>query len=162
VPPALLIRRGRSGIHGSGVYARLAIPATHVIVEYRGERITKAESVRREAARLERLRQGHEACTYIFDLDRRHDLDGRRRGNISRFINHSCRPNCRSALDHGRIWIIATHDIAPGEEITFDYGFPFRDWAANPCRCGTAGCVGSIVAESQRWRLRRLHRASAY
>ena len=156
VPSSLLIRRDRSGIHGSGVYARTAIPDGHVIVEYRGERITKAESKRREDARLARIRRGSDACTYIFDLNRRHDLDGRRGGNVSRFINHSCQPNCRSELDRGHIWIIAERNIAPGEEITFDYGFPFRDWAENPCRCGTAGCVGYIVAESQRWRLRRL------
>ena len=159
VPASLLIRRGRSGIHGAGVYARIAIPDGHLIVEYRGERITKAESVRREQARLERIRQGRETCTYIFDLNRRHDLDGRRRGNVSRFINHSCTPNCRSELNHGRIWIIATRDIAPDEEITFDYGFPFRDWAENPCRCGSPRCAGFIVAESQRWRLRRRKRA---
>ncbi len=160
VPPALLIRRGGSSIHGSGVYARIAIPAAHVIVEYRGERITKAESKRREDARIARVRRGHDSCTYIFDLNQRHDLDARRGGNISRFINHSCEPNCRSELDRGHIWIIAERDIAPGEEITFDYGFAFRDWADNPCRCGTASCAGFIVAENQRWRLRRLKRAA--
>jgi SET domain-containing protein len=160
VPPSLLIRRGNSGIHGSGVYARIAIPSTHVIIEYRGERITKAESDRREEARLQRIRRGHDSCTYIFHLNARHDLDARRGGNISRFINHSCQPNCHSELKRGRIWIVAIKDIEPGEEITFDYGFAFRDRADNPCRCGSAQCVGYIVAENQRWRLRRLKRAS--
>ena len=79
VPPALLIRRGGSSIHGSGVYARIAIPAAHVIVEYCGERITKAESKRREDARIARVRRGHDSCTYIFDLNQRHDLDARSR-----------------------------------------------------------------------------------
>ncbi len=161
VPPSCLIRRGSSGIHGHGVYARVAIPEGHVIVEYTGERITKAESERREAARLERVRRGRDGCTYIFDLNRRHDLDGRRGGNISRFINHSCRPNCRSENRRGHIWIIALRDIAPGEEISFDYGFPFREWTDNPCRCGAPECAGYIVAEGQRWRLRRIRRAGA-
>ena len=160
VPTAALVRRGGSDIHGSGVYARIAIPAGHVIAEYTGERITKAESERREAARLERIRRGGDACTYIFNLNQRYDLDGRRGGNISRFINHSCQPNCRSELERGHIWIIAERDIAPGEEITFDYGFPFRDWAENPCRCGATGCAGFIVAQNQRWRLGRRQRTS--
>ncbi len=158
IPPSLLIQRRNSAIHGHGVYARVPIPAGHVIVEYIGKRITKAESRRREEARLARVRRGLAACTYIFDLNRRHDLDGRRGGNISRFINHSCRPNCFSEKRRGRIWIIATEDIAPGQELTFDYGFPFREWADNPCRCGVPECAGYIVAANQRWRLRRAKR----
>ena len=137
------------------MYARVAIPAGYVIVEYRGERITKAESARRETARVERIRRGRDGATYVFRLNQRHDLDARRHGNISRFINHSCDPNCRAHKERGRIWIIALRDIARGEEITFDYGFQFRHWAENPCRCGAAQCPGYIVAESQRWRLRK-------
>ncbi len=154
LPPSWVIRRGRSGIHGHGVYACVAIPAGYVIVEYRGERITKAESARREAARLERVRRGLDGATYVFRLNARHDLDARRWGNISRYINHSCAPNCRAEKHRGRIFIIAENDIAQGEEVTFDYCYRFRHWAANPCRCGAATCVGYIVAESQRWRLR--------
>lgn len=156
VPPSLLIERRRSDIHGHGIYARVAIPAYHVIIEYRGERITKAESARREDARQARERRGQEACTYLIRLNRRHDIDGRHGGNLSRFINHSCRPNCRTDVHRGRIWITAIADIQPGEELTFDYGFPFRDWATNPCRCGAPDCPGFIVAADQRWRLRRI------
>ncbi len=160
IPPTLLIQRRGSAIHGHGVYARVPIPAGHVIVEYTGERITKAESDRREAARLVRARRGHDTCTYIFHLDERHDLDGRRGGNISRFINHSCAPNCFSEKRRGRIWIVAERDIFPDQELTFDYGFPFHEWADNPCRCGAPECAGYIVAADQRWRLRRLQRTT--
>ena len=155
VPPSWVIRRDRSEIHGHGVYARVAIPAGYVIIEYKGERITKAESARREAKRLERIRQGKACSTMTFRLNGRYDLDARRGGNMSRYINHSCAPNCRSEKKRGRIWIVAARDIAEGEEITFDYGFKFRHWAANPCRCGAPECPGYIVAEDQRWRLRR-------
>ena len=160
VPPGLLIERRNSAIHGHGIYARVAIPAFQVIIEYRGERITKAESARREEAREARERRGHGACTYLFRLDDRHDVDGRHGGNLSRFINQSCRPNCWADLRHGHIWITATEDILPGQELTFDYGFPFRDWAGNPCRCGASDCAGYIVAADQRWRLRRLQRTT--
>ncbi len=156
LPPSWVIRRGQSGIHGHGVYARVDIPAGYVLIEYKGERITKAESARREAVRLARVRQGQDVSTMAFRLNRRYDLDARRGGNLSRFINHSCNPNCRSQKKRGRIWIVTLRDIAAGEEITFDYGFRFRHWAANPCRCGAPQCAGYIVDESQRWRLRRL------
>lgn len=156
LPASWVVRRGRSVIHGRGVYARVAIPAGYVIVEYRGERITKAESARRETARLGRRRRGGDGSTYAFRLNQRHDLDARRGGNISRFINHSCDPNCRAHKERGRIWIIARRDIARGEEITFDYGYRFRHWALNPCRCGAPSCPGFIVAAGQRWRLRNI------
>jgi uncharacterized protein len=148
-----LIRRRRSSIHGHGVYACVAIPAGTVIIEYRGERITKAESARREAERLRRIRSGRHCSTFIFYLNKRHDLDGRRGGNCSRFINHSCDPNCRAEQHRGRIWIVAREAIAAGDEITFDYGFPLQIWKDNPCRCGTGACAGYIVAAGQRWRL---------
>ncbi len=148
----------RSAIHGRGVYARCAIPDGTRVVEYTGERITKAEAARRETQRLARGKRGQDDCVYIFDLNRRHDLDGRTRGNVARLINHSCAPNCRVDVLRGRIWIIARRDIAPGEELTFDYGFRFSEWRNHACRCGVARCAGFIVAQAQRWRLRRVSR----
>jgi SET domain-containing protein len=150
-----VIRRARSDIHGHGVHARVAIPAGYVIIEYRGERITKAESARLEARRLDRIRRGHDSSTMTFRLNQRYDIDPRRGGNMSRYINHSCAANCRSEKRRGRIWIVALRDIAEGEEITFDYGFRFRHWASNPCRCGAPECPGFIVASSQRWRVKQ-------
>lgn len=149
----------RSAIHGRGVYARRAIPDGTPVVEYTGERITKAEAARRETQRLARRRRGQDDCVYIFELNARHDLDGRNRDNIARLINHSCKPNCRVDVRRGRIWIVVRRDIAPGEELTFDYGFKFNEWRHHACRCGSARCAGFIVAKDQRWRLRRIPRA---
>lgn len=153
------MRAADSAIHGRGVYARVAIPDGTRIVEYTGERITKAESRRRERLRLERQRRGGDGCVYIFDLNRRHDLDGRTRRNLARLLNHSCAPNCRAENIRGHIWIIARRDIAAGEELTFDYGFGFKEWKRHPCRCGARGCTGYIVNKPQRWLVRRALRA---
>ena len=153
------VRAGESGIHGRGVYARRTIPSGVRIIEYVGEKITKAESHRRELRRLARQRRGGDECVTIFDLNRRFDLDGRTRRNIARLINHSCAPNCRSETIRGRIWILAQREIAPGEELTFDYGYAFKEWPLHPCRCGAKNCAGYIVNGGQRWRVRRLVRA---
>lgn len=153
------IVHGRSGIHGRGVYARTAIPDGTRIIEYVGERITKAEAARRETRRLARQRRGGDDCVYIFTLNRRHDLDGRVRRNVARLINHSCTPNCRAEAIRGRIWIVARRDISAGEELTYDYGFSFKEWRLHPCRCGAPRCAGFIVARDQRWRLRKIPRA---
>ena len=127
----------RSRIHGMGGYARQAIAAGTHMIEYVGEKITKAESL----ARCE----GQNA--YIFTLDDVYDLDGDVAWNPARFINHSCAPNCEAELDEGRIWIIALRDIAAGEELSFNYGYDLVDYREQQCLCGTQECVGYIVAE---------------
>jgi SET domain-containing protein len=152
------IRSANSAIHGRGVYARVPIPRDTRVVEYVGDRITKAESIRREKQRLDRQRRGDDGCVYIFELNKKHDLDGRTRGNVARLINHSCAPNCRAETIRGRIWIIAATDIAAGEELTFDYGYGYSEWRLHPCRCGSKNCAGFIVNAAQRWRVRRIAR----
>lgn len=152
------IRAGSSSIHGRGVYAERDIPDGTRIIEYTGERITKAEAWRREALRVKRAKRGGDGSVYIFELNKRFDLDGSKRNNVARLINHSCAPNCRAETVRGKIWILARRDIAAGDELTFDYGYGFSLWEDHPCRCGAARCVGYIVNSAQRWRVRRILR----
>jgi SET domain-containing protein len=126
-----------SAIHGRGCFAGNAITAGMRVIEYVGEKIDKAESLRRCEA-------GNE---YIFALDETHDLDGSVERNIARFINHSCSPNCETVPEGGRIWIIALSDIAAGEELTFNYGYDLIDYREHPCKCSSVWCAGYIVAE---------------
>ena len=132
-----LITFRRSTIHGTGGYARRNIAARTPVIEYVGEKITKAEALVRCEANNE----------YIFTLDDEFDLDGNVPWNPARFINHSCAPNCEAEVEAGRITIIALRDIAAGEELTFNYGYDLEDYREHPCRCGAAECLGFIVAE---------------
>lgn len=134
-----LISFRRSRIHGTGGFAREDIAAGRRVIEYVGERIPKAESLRRCEANNE----------YVFSVDDTHDLDGNALWNPARCLNHSCAPNCEAEWDReaGRIWIVARHDIATGEELTFNYGYDLQDYREHPCQCGTPACVGYIVAE---------------
>ncbi len=149
------LRFARSGVHGWGVFARDFIARGERVLEYVGERVTKAEAERRDQARLARLAAGGDGCVYVFETRTRHDIDGAVRWNPARRINHSCEPNCEAEEDRGRIWIVARRDIAPDEELTYDYGFSLAEWQNHPCRCGAPSCVGYIVAKGQRWRVRR-------
>ena len=153
------IQSRASGIHGHGACARRLIPDGTRLIEYTGQRITKAEARRRETQRLARQARGGDGCVYIFELNRRHDLDGRKSRSAARLLNHSCAPNCRTENIRGRIWIIARRDIAAGEELTFDYGYGFKEWRLHPCRCGTPRCAGYIVNQPQR--CHGVHSASA-
>ncbi|ATC63604.1 SET domain-containing protein-lysine N-methyltransferase [Nibricoccus aquaticus] len=148
-----------SAIHGRGLYAVKTIPDGTRIIAYDGEVITKAESDRREARRLAREEAGKDGCVYVFELNKRHDIDGSMSWNTARLINHSCKPNCRTEIVRGKIWIIAKREIAAGEELFFDYRYGFATWREHPCRCGTERCVGFIVAGEYRWRVRKILKA---
>jgi len=132
-----LLEVRQSAIHGTGGYARRDIPAGTRVIEYVGESISKEESSRRCEA-------GNE---FIFTIDENWDLDGKVAWNPARFINHSCAPNCEAEWDERRIFINALRDIKRGEELTFNYNYDLEDYREHPCRCGTAACVGFIVAE---------------
>lgn len=151
--PHILVRRSR--IHRRGVFARCEITKGTRLIEYVGERIGKAEAERRSVERIERASKTGEAAVFIFELTKRHDIDGGVPWNTARLINHSCRPNCEVQILRGRIWIVARRRIKAGEEITYDYGYDFDDFEDHPCRCGSPRCVGYIIRTSLRRRLKR-------
>jgi SET domain-containing protein len=128
---------GPSPIHGTGGFAKCALPRGARVLEYFGEKITKAESLRRCEA----------GNHFIFALDDEFDLDGNLPENPARLLNHSCAPNCEAECSGGRIWITARRDIAAGEEITFNYGYALEEYREHPCSCGEPDCAGYIVVE---------------
>lgn len=146
----------RSSIHQRGVFARVDIPKGTPVIEYIGEKITKAESERRGNALAARAAKTGGAAVYIFTLNQRYDLDGGKPNNTARLINHSCDPNCEAFISRGRIWIYSKREIPAGTELSFNYGFELDTWEDHPCRCGTARCVGYIVDEKYWPKLRRI------
>ncbi len=151
--PYLEVRNSK--IHGRGVYARRPIPSHTQIIEYTGEKITHAESDRREALRLKKKSQGKASDIYQFELDDQWFIDGSKKGSIARYINHSCEANCTPRLCDNRIWFFSHRPIETGEELSIDYGFDFEVWQDNPCRCQTDSCIGFIVRKNIRWRVQK-------
>jgi len=143
--PPWIIRK--SSIHQRGVFARRDIVKESPVIEYVGEKITKAESTRRGLELMEKAAKSGGASVYIFTLNKKYDLDGGKSWNPARLINHSCDPNCEAFITRGRVWIYAKRDIVKGEELTFNYGFGLETWEDHPCRCGSAKCVGYILHE---------------
>ena len=138
----------QSPVHGTGVFARRKIPAGARIIEYRGERIDWEEAERRAEKSGQPVNH-----TYFFSLHDGRVIDGGRRGNEARFINHACEPNCE-ALEHedGRVYIYALRDILRGEELNYNYALIYEGRhtpaikRAFACRCGTPGCNGTYLA----------------
>jgi SET domain-containing protein len=143
-----------SKIHGTGVYALRNFAAGDRILEYKGERITKAEARRRGLE--QEAKQDGSGRVYIFEMNKRYDLDGNIPDNPAKYINHSCDENCEAVLDRGRIWVTAGRDIRAGEELTYDYGYALEHFMDHPCRCGTKNCIGYIVLKNSRPKLRQL------
>ena len=113
VLPAIV--RRRSAISGWGVYAAQTIEEDTRIVEYQGELVSQAEGWRREQRYLPRHR------IWIFNINDRWARDAAVGGNVARYVNHACRPNCYTDIEGRTIWILAARRIRKGEELTYDY-----------------------------------------
>jgi len=143
----------RSKIQGRGAFATRRLRAGQKIVEYTGERISQAEGDRRYAE--DGMQRHH---TFLFTLDDDLLIDGGRGGNASRFLNHSCDPNCEAVIHGDRIFFHAVKNIQPGTELTFDYKYERTDAHTEEderfyaCRCGSAKCRGTILAPKKRGR----------
>ncbi len=142
----------RSGVHGKGVYALRALHAGERLIEYTGEIITWAEALRRHPHD-----PAHPTHTFYFHIDDGRVIDAKQGGNSSRWINHSCAPNCEAEqTEEGRVFIKALRDIAAGEELFYDYGlvidepYTHRLKAEYPCWCGAPGCRGTLLAPKKR------------
>jgi SET domain-containing protein len=146
-----------SEIHGTGVFARIQVPKGKKVIEYIGEKITKKESERRSITLIEK-NQGSETdgAVYIFEVNKRHDIDGNIPENTARFINHSCDPNCEPDVIRNRVWLISTRKIKKGEELSYNYGFDLEDYEEHKCKCGAEKCVGYITDEDNWPKLKKL------
>src|ERR671937_2207390 len=133
--PLPKIVRRRSKVHGFGVCAAERIRKDARIIDYAGELIRNDESEEREERYLA------DGCIWVFRVNRTWSRDANVGGNIARFINHSCTPNCRFEVVDKTIWIRARRDIRKGEELTYDYSIDGVRTIA--CRCRPQ-CPNSI------------------
>jgi SET domain-containing protein len=130
------IARRRSPVHGYGVFAVEPIARHARVIDYAGELIRNDTDCE---AREERYLA--EGCIWVFRVNRAWSRDAAVGGNIARFINHSCSPNCYFEVAGKTIWIKASRAIQRGEELTYDYSI--IGTRTIPCRC-RPGCPNKI------------------
>lgn len=142
-----------SPIHGNGVFATELIKKGERVVRYKGKLRTHAEVDEEYGDDDE---NGH---TFLFTLNDDYVVDANAGGNVARWINHSCSPNCESEIEENakdkrhkdKVFIEAMRDIKPGEELTYNYGIVLDEphtkavkklWA---CKCGAKKCTGTML-----------------
>jgi len=139
----------KSNIDNRGLYAATNIKKDIKIIEYKGKIITVKETEINP-------KFDNDKAIYLFNLNKKYDLDGDFKYNTARLINHSCDPNCEVGGAGLKLWIYSIKDIKKNEELTYDYGFSFdKDYKDFPCRCGAKKCVGFIVKSESRWRIKK-------
>ena len=139
----------KSNIHHQGLCAARNIKMDEKVIEYIGKKITNEQAEKD-------IKYGYDV-TYLFTLNKKYLLDGDFKFNTARLINHSCDPNCEVLdISKTKIWITAMKNIKKGEELSYDYGFGFdSNYKDHKCKCGSKNCVGFIVREGSRWRIKR-------
>lgn len=112
-----------AGKKGFGMKAVSVIEAGEFIMEYVGEVLNSKQFDDR------RFKYSNDNIQHHYFMALRSDcvIDATIKGNISRFINHSCDPNAETQKwtvnGELRIGFFSTRTIQPDEEITFDYQF---------------------------------------
>ncbi|XP_016656349.1 histone-lysine N-methyltransferase SETD1B-A [Acyrthosiphon pisum] len=137
------LKFGKSAIHDWGLFAMESIAADEMVIEYVGQMVRPVVADLRE--------RQYEATgigsSYLFRIDLDTIIDATKCGNLARFINHSCNPNCYAKIiqidGQKKIVIYSKQPIGVNEEITYDYKFPLEDNKI-PCLCGTHCCRGTL------------------
>uniref|UniRef100_A0A6B2L1I7 [histone H3]-lysine(4) N-trimethyltransferase n=1 Tax=Arcella intermedia TaxID=1963864 RepID=A0A6B2L1I7_9EUKA len=135
----------RSTIHDWGLFALEFIAKDEMVIEYIGEVVRQSVADDREK-KYEKIGIG---SSYLFRIDEDTIIDATVRGNLARFINHCCDPNCYAKVitvgTQKKIVIYSQRDIHAGEEITYDYKFDIEPEEMKiSCLCGSKKCRGTL------------------
>jgi len=113
---------------GLGLFARRPFAKGAFVIEYTGTLIPNSEA-------------DHKGGRYLFQVNDRWTIDGTGRENLSRYVNHSCRPNCIAYTEGRRVRIYALKGISRGVELSYDYGKEYFDAFIRPRGCGCRACA---------------------
>jgi hypothetical protein len=137
---------------GLGLRAMENVSKGTLVIEYIGEIIDDEEMNRRMNHQHEF--NPYDKDYYVMQLTNDFYVDGKKEGNFSRFINHSCDPNCElqrwNVNNKTRIAIVAIKDIAEGEPFSYDYQFETQQEDTFKCYCKTSKCRGTMAPNTDK------------
>ncbi|CAH2237590.1 jg6296 [Pararge aegeria aegeria] len=134
----------RTSARGWGLKTLQDVKAGQFVIEYVGELIDEEEFKRR----MRRKQEVRDENFYYLTLDKERMIDAGPKGNLARFMNHSCEPNCETqkwtVLGDVRVGLFAINDIPANSELTFNYNLESTGIEKKPCMCGAKRCSGYI------------------
>lgn len=129
---------------GWGLVAKRDIRKGEFVNEYVGELIDEEECM----ARIKHAHENDITHFYMLTIDKDRIIDAGPKGNYSRFMNHSCQPNCETLKwtvnGDTRVGLFAVCDIPAGTELTFNYNLDCLGNEKTVCRCGASNCSGFL------------------
>ncbi|XP_061723357.1 uncharacterized protein LOC133529618 [Cydia pomonella] len=137
----------RTPHRGWGLRTLQDIKQGQFVIEYVGELIDM-EEFRRRMCRKHEIRDEN---FYFLTLDKERMIDAGPKGNLARFMNHCCEPNCETqkwtVLGDVRVGLFALYDIPANTEVTFNYNLECAGIEKKRCLCGAKRCSGYIGAK---------------
>nr|XP_058913501.1 histone-lysine N-methyltransferase SETD2-like [Kogia breviceps] len=134
---------------GWGLRAAKDLPSNTFVLEYCGEVLDHKEF----KARVKEYARNKNTHYYFMALKNDEIIDATQKGNCSRFMNHSCEPNCETQKwtvnGQLRVGFFTTKLVPSGSELTFDYQFQRYGKEAQKCFCGSANCRGYLGGENR-------------
>lgn len=137
----------KEGEMGFGLKTLEPVRKGQLVIEYVGEIIGEEEMIARLAKQA--VNTPHDKDFYIMELDVGIYVDGKHKGSDSRYINHSCDPNCElqkwNVKGKLRIAIVAIKNIPANEPLSYDYQFDTQEENVFKCYCGATRCRGTMA-----------------
>ena len=130
-PPQFAVRV-RKSVAGLGLFAEEEIPKGRFIIEYWGDLMTDEDAQ-------------YVGGKYLFELENGKTIDGKKRENIARYANHSCKPNAEVRIVGNRVFIFSTKRIKAKDEIVYDYGEEYFDYYIKPHGCRCKACTDKKI-----------------
>ncbi|KAL1510016.1 hypothetical protein ABEB36_004674 [Hypothenemus hampei] len=159
----LIVKICEESKKGQGVFTEKSISNGNFVCEYAGEVISEREALIRFKINAKKKKMNYIFCIdeYFGNKNIKTFIDASAYGNIGRYVNHSCDPNCVMMITRINdnipvLALFACRNIAVNEELSYDYGIINKNEQSDEdtslstkCLCGSETCSGFLPYDTR-------------